>query len=73
MLTAKWLRTWLIWFANVLVEPPANNSPTGLRPLLVTMSEPESPPALKLPSLMPTWPTKRATPSDAQENMPRGL
>ena len=28
----------------------------------VTMSEPESPPALKLPSLIPIWLTNRATP-----------
>jgi branched-subunit amino acid ABC-type transport system permease component len=47
--------------------------PTGFFPLVVTISEPESPPALNEPSLTPIWLTNRATPSDAQKNRPRGL
>jgi hypothetical protein len=41
--------------SNVPALPPANRSPTGWRPeSLVTTSDPESPPALKSPSVSST-------------------
>ena len=40
------LNTSLMWFANVVVVPPANNSPTALRVVRSMINDPESPAAL---------------------------
>jgi hypothetical protein len=54
MLTLKRLSTSLIGFASVRVSLPAKRSPTGFAlELSVTISEPESPPSLKSPGVMP--------------------
>ena len=42
-------------------SPPANSNATGWFPPCVTISEPESPGALKAPGLTETWPTNRAS------------
>src|SRR2546422_11102875 len=51
-----------IGLANEAPLPPAKHSPTGLFPVSVTMSDPESPERMKLPGVW-IWFTNVATPS----------
>jgi hypothetical protein len=48
--STAWMR-----LARVRVELPANSRPTGLFPDCVTIKEPESPPALKVPPPIANW------------------
>src|SRR4029079_13193633 len=50
-------------FANEPPEPPAKQRPTGLLPVSVTMSEPESPELMKFPGVM-IWPVKVVVPAE---------
>ena len=59
MVTLKILRTAWMRFPIVRFELPANRRPTGLFADEVTIKEPESPPALKLP-LTANWFTNLA-------------
>ena len=49
-------------FANVCLTPPAKRSPTGLFPSDVTMSDPESQPALKASGVIEICPVNTAQP-----------
>src|SRR5690554_1764480 len=70
MVTPKRANTGPMGLAMVRVELPANSSPTGfLLLLLMTMREPESPPALKPPGPIVNCWTKRAT---ARQKGPEG-
>ena len=61
MLTLKRLSTSPMGLASVRVSLPAKRSPTGFAlELSVTMSDPESPPSLKSPGVMPIWFSKVA-------------
>jgi CheY-like chemotaxis protein len=64
----------LIGFANVSDEPPAKSRPTALAavPLggTVTISDPESPPSLKLPGVIRTWFVKVAVPRPPPQALP---
>ena len=67
--TPKRSSTRSIRLASVRVELPANSSPTGFVPLWLTISEPESPPSLKVPLPIAIWSVKVA--DAAHMNGPR--
>ena len=60
IITPKRCRTVSIGFPMVSPSPPAKRSATGWLPLWVTIREPESPAALKVPGEIEIWLTKRA-------------